>query len=154
MTKSRIAGGAPNSGNAQQDDERLAPAQREIAPARPVGRYSSCDLPNRPLGLNTSTITMNRYIRPSVNRGKPMLPNERIMPIRSAADQRADDRAHAADHGDDEGFDQDRESHAGRQRTHRRGERAGKPRQHAAEREHAAIDKAGVDAERRHHGPD
>src|SRR6202790_3295174 len=41
-------------------------------------------LPNRPVGRATSTITMNRYIRPSVNSGKPSDPNDRIRPISSA----------------------------------------------------------------------
>src|ERR1700682_1833950 len=40
--------------------------------------------PNRPVGLMTRTITMNRYIRPSVNSGKPSDPKERIMPISRA----------------------------------------------------------------------
>jgi hypothetical protein len=41
-------------------------------------------LPNSPAGRDTSTITMNRYISPSVNSGKPSEPNERIKPIKSA----------------------------------------------------------------------
>src|SRR5262245_28239406 len=41
-------------------------------------------LPNRPEGRDTSTITMKRYISPSVNSGKPSEPKERINPIKSA----------------------------------------------------------------------
>ena len=77
---------------------------------------------------------MNRIHQAFGEQREAEVPKDRTRPIRSAPISAPSDRAHAADHGDDEGLDQDRESHAGRQRAHRRRKRAGKARQHAAER--------------------
>ena len=108
-------------------------------------------MPNRPVGLTIKTSTMNRYISPSVNSGKPRLPNERIRPMASAATKCADDRTHAADHRNDEQLDENRESHSRRQRANRRGKRAGETGKQAAERKDQSVKIAGVDAERGHH---
>src|SRR5882757_1336730 len=62
-------------------DPRRLEALRAL-PGLQFGHATS--LPNRPVGRDTSTITMKRYISPSVNSGKPSEPKERIRPISNA----------------------------------------------------------------------
>src|SRR5262249_6550074 len=73
-----------------QRNQRIAIARRSLVRAGNVeGLLGSqlahvTSLPNRPDGRDTSTITMKRYISPSVNSGKPSEPKERIKPMSSA----------------------------------------------------------------------
>src|ERR1700733_10932024 len=60
-------------------------AEQNIECERTPPHRQAISLPNRPVGRAIKTSTMNRYISPSVNSGKPRLPNERMRPMASAA---------------------------------------------------------------------
>ena len=126
-------------------------ADHEVEGQRPAPHGQAISLPNRPVGLAISTITMNRYISPSVNRGKPRLPNDRMRPSASEATNAPTIEPMPPMTVTMKRLDQDGEAHARGQRAHRRGQRPGKSGQQPAEREHQAVEQAGIDAERGDH---
>ena len=111
-------------------------------------RARRCGRPSSPFGRTTSTAAITRNTSTSVACGTSTMPKACSTPISSAGEIGARQAAEAADHDHHEGLDDDGQVHLQIGRLVGQRQRAAKPGEAGAEREHRGEQHALIDAER------